>query len=563
MMELKESSFSVNLKVAKKKNVVVVGGGPAGCVAALAARRNGADTLLIERETYLGGNSTGALVVSFHSYRLAKNSQGWGNTSDWSTPLLIKGISLEVWKRLEEAGGTIDQGHPGDPAYRANYDPEVLVYILERMMEESRVDVLFNTFAFDAIVQDNVVKGVAIANKSGGQVILADVVVDASGDADMAAAAGVPFFHGREEDGRHHGSSLQMDIGGIDIDRYINYQKNRPKKTEEERKKLEEEASRLLAGGSKGRAAIRSFDGERYSFPFGSVRGHAADWEVVEKQRREGNYLSLPGVQEEWVEYVKTGNVPPQLGAKGLIYPPQPSFNFGWGYGTIKNGKIKHDQITSGVTDCWYDGTDQEEISKAIFWMRNMDWIYMKFLRERIPGFEHAYIIRYSPLVGMRESRRIVGEYTLTAEDCESGRRFPDVIAKGGRAINTHGVTGEWGVNYWVEPKAPYDVPFRCLVPQKVDNLLVAGRCISGTHIAMGSYRGQANCMSTGEAAGTAAALSAKLRVPPRKLDVKLLQKKLLDQGALLFLDNEKDKEEEILGYYKTPPEERRITALK
>jgi hypothetical protein len=171
--------------------------------------------------------------------------------------------------------------------------------------------------------------------------------------------------------------------------------------------------------------------------------------------------------------------------------------------------------------------------------------------------------MRYSPLVGMRESRRIVGEYTLTAEDCAEGRRFPDVIAKGGRALNTHGVTGEWGVNFWVEPKAPYDIPYRCLVPQKIDNLLVAGRCMSGTHIAMGSYRGQPNCMSTGEAAGTAAALSTKLQVPPRTLDVKLLQKKLLDQGALLFSEDEQDKEQAVRSYYRTPPEERRLTELK
>jgi hypothetical protein len=260
------------------------------------------------------------------------------------------------------------------------------------------------------------------------------------------------------------------------------------------------------------------------------------------------------------MEYVKTGNVPALLGAKGLIYPPHPSFNFGWGFGTIRAGVVRYDMITSGVTDCWFDQTDQEEISNVIFWMRNMDWIYMKFLRERIPGFENAYIIRYSPLVGTRESRRIVGEYTLMAEDCESGRRFPDVIAKGGRPMNTHGVTGERGVNYWIEPASPYDIPYRCLVPKKIDNLLVAGRCISGTHLALGAYRGQPSCMSTGEAAGTAAALCAKTGASPRNLDVKLLQKKLLDQEVLLFLDDEKEKEKEVLDYYRTPPEERRVT---
>lgn len=152
------------------------------------------------------------------------------------------------------------------------------------MMEESGVDVLFNTFAFSAIVEDNVVKGVAIVNKSGPQVVLADVVVDASGDGDIAAAAGAPFQYGREKDGRHHGGGLIMEIGGIDMDRAIEYFKKRPKKTEEERKKLEEEASRLLGGGGK-RETILSLDGKMGYFSMAGVR---RSWDEIEQDRQKG-----------------------------------------------------------------------------------------------------------------------------------------------------------------------------------------------------------------------------------------------------------------------------------
>lgn len=203
--------------------------------------------------------------------------------------------------------------------------------------------------------------------------------------------------------------------------------------------------------------------------------------------------------------------------------------------------------------ESFFDQTNQEEISKALIYMRKVDETYFKFLRERIPGFENSYIIRYSPMVSTRESRRIIGEYVLTAEDNVNGKRFPDVIAKCGRATRVHTVTGIWGdETAWIEPEKPFDIPYRSLVPKKIDNLLVAGRCIPATYLGLMAVKGEPPSMTTGEAAGAAAALSARLDVAPRKLDVKLLQKKLLDQGVLLFLEDEKEKEKEILTYSGT-----------
>ena len=198
------NSYRYDLPAVKKKDVVVVGGGPGGFMAALSASRNGAETLLIERDSYLGGMITGGFVNSLHGFRHRQGFDEETVSSNWDTPLLVNGISLEVMARIGKKSGRIEQGHLEDPSLRELVDPEITKLVLEEMMEESRVELLYNTFAFNAVVENDTVKGVAIANKSGGQVILADVVVDASGDADIAAAAGAPFEIGRKEDGRPH-----------------------------------------------------------------------------------------------------------------------------------------------------------------------------------------------------------------------------------------------------------------------------------------------------------------------------------------------------------------------
>ncbi len=142
-----KNNYSFEFPVIEKKDVVVVGGGPAGVLAALAARRTGANTLLIERASYLGGMMTGGLVNSLHGYRLHKNYVKASPMSNWDTPLVVKGISLELTRRLQKAGGTIDYGHTGDPSIRENYDVEIMVHVLDEMMVEAGVDVLFNTLA--------------------------------------------------------------------------------------------------------------------------------------------------------------------------------------------------------------------------------------------------------------------------------------------------------------------------------------------------------------------------------------------------------------------------------
>ncbi|MCK4590407.1 MAG: FAD-dependent oxidoreductase, partial [Candidatus Latescibacteria bacterium] len=147
------------------------------------------------------------------------------------------------------------------------------------------------------------------------------------------------------------------------------------------------------------------------------------------------------------------------------------------------------------------------------------------------------HLIDTATQVGVRETRRIIGEYVLTADDVLNYRKFDDVIALGNWPIDLHDPTGgtkQADIGIHLKRDRAYQIPYRCLVPKKIDNLLVTGRCISTTREANGSTRVMPICMALGQAAGTAAALAVRHKVGPRNLDASALQKRLLEQGAEL-----------------------------
>ncbi len=179
-------------------------------------------------------------------------------------------------------------------------------------------------------------------------------------------------------------------------------------------------------------------------------------------------------------------------------------------------------------------GTNVWDLSYAEWEGRRQMRQIAAFLRRYVPGFEQAYAAQSGTHVGVRETRRITGEYHLTAADLFSARRFSDVIARGSYPVDIHNPSGKGTLLKRLPPGEAYDIPLRALMPQRVDQLLVAGRCISGTHEAHSSYRVMPVSMATGHAAGVCAALAAASAKPPRDVPVRDVQEELLRQGANL-----------------------------
>ncbi|WHY61481.1 FAD-dependent oxidoreductase [Cytobacillus firmus] len=180
------------------------------------------------------------------------------------------------------------------------------------------------------------------------------------------------------------------------------------------------------------------------------------------------------------------------------------------------------------------DGTDVFDLTKGEREGRKQVMMMAEFLQTTIPGFEKASISAVGSQIGIRETRRISGEYSLTIEDVITGIKYDDTIALSGYPIDIHDPTGKGVQANDIEGDGSYGIPYRCLIPKGIDNLLVAGRCISTTHEALATTRLTPSCMATGQAAGTAAALSLAEGIAPRNLDAIMLRKKLLEGGAVL-----------------------------
>ncbi|MHB1416691.1 MAG: FAD-dependent oxidoreductase, partial [Chloroflexota bacterium] len=227
-------------------------------------------------------------------------------------------------------------------------------------------------------------------------------------------------------------------------------------------------------------------------------------------------------------------NLAPWVDELGALFPHfhLAQFNI-WvlGDGVFYAGNMIH---LAGI-----DASDADLLSRVEADSRKLVWELGEFARSRIPGFEQAHIVSTMPYIGVRETRRLVGEYTLDYDDVVEARRFEDVVALCGYRVDIHGYDGgpvydepERGTQ--VKDYGSYDIPYRSLVPKQIENLLVAGRSLSASHEAQGSARVMGTCMAMGHATGTAAALAAQQGVAPREVDVHLLQQTILQQGGFL-----------------------------
>ena len=208
------------------------------------------------------------------------------------------------------------------------------------------------------------------------------------------------------------------------------------------------------------------------------------------------------------------------------------SFNrFSGGFSPVPpEGKV-HMNITRIVN---VDGTDPDDLNRAYLEGRRQVDEYARFALKCLPGFEHAYIDQIAPQLGVRETRRVVGEYVLTVDDVLGARAFTDAICRGAWPVEIHPNDGTGTTRIHLDGDSYYQIPYRCLVPAELEGVLVTGRCISTTHEAQGSTRVMGPGIATGQAAGTAAALAVRAGLTVRRADVPALQGELERAGALI-----------------------------
>ena len=454
-------------------DVLVVGGGPAGVNAAVAAARNHARTLLAERNGFLGGMLTAGLVAWPGGFHTESGEQ------------VIKGIPQELVERCVELGSEGHQLSPVRPGKMTVtlFDEEHFKRVAETMALEAGVNLLFHAFAFGLEVADNRIQTVQIASKSGRLDIRAAIVIDTTGDGDIAAWAGAPFVKGNEQDG------LYLPVTTIFKVDHVN--------------------SRALMDHMK-----------RHAEQFRQGEGWFRDiWD----KELSILWCDLAAFADAWDRAVETGELPAVIDREHS------------GIG-IRVAAEREDEFYVNMTRvCNVDATDAAGLTRAEVEGRRQVAQCMAWLRKNVPGFETCRLTCTAAQVGVREGRRIRGEYLLTGEDVVEGRDFDDGIARNAMGLDLHAAAEEGG-HQWVPIKGggSHAIPYRALLPLRIENLLAAGRCISADDRAFASVRWGGPCMATGQAAGTAAALCIRQKTTPRKLDRALLRETLRNQGCRL-----------------------------
>ncbi len=460
-------------------DVVVAGGGVAGVSAALSSARAGLRTLLLENQISLGGLATNGYVNAVAG--------------------MIDGNCKEWLDKMEAQGDLVRRPHL--PAI----DPEKGKLVLESMLLESGVSILYGTLVTDAAVENGKIGEVIFHSKSGRSVASARIFIDATGDADLAAFAGVPYAVGSPEfAGLSMSTTLAFRMAGVDLSKYG--------------------------------VASREWTARQGT------------------ERKVGSTMSL--VADLEAKAVENGDLPYVVVPTALIYPVP---------GTPQNDADICVMTTHSFNT---HNLDAEDLTRQIIEQHQQIAWMEKFFRKYVPGFEKSRLTGIANLHGVRDSRRIIGEYILKDEDVACGRKFDDGIAKFPEFFDTHHPTsrrlGFMRHIHLAEPKSPAvcrpaecsnemhpfvrpggfearvnpleycEIPYRSLVPLNVDNLFVVGRCVSAEFNAIAAVRVIAPSMSTGQAAGIASALCIKEGVAPRALDGRRVRQAMIDMGIPL-----------------------------
>ena len=415
-------------------DVVVCGGGVAGFVAAISAARNGAKTALVEQYGFLGGTATAGMVSPIAEYRKAGKP-------------IIKGIPWEFAEKLIDADMALNDLSKD----YLLFDQEYYKLIAQQMVVEAGVTLFLHTYVTGIEIQEGHISHVYIVNKSGNAALGAKIVIDCTGDADVAYEAGVPMLN--------DGDSIQpmtlwLKLGGVDT------------------------------------AAIEAADRANKS-------KRRQIWPIHEKLNELRN--------EKFV----------------------PQFGGPWVFSTFHDGIVN-----INITRVSANAADGDDLTRAEVTLHNDAYTLIQLLKENFAAFKECFILQSATAAGARESRRIKGVYTVPVEELLERKHYEDSIAMGGHCIDVHRAeSSEQDVQFLTEP---YYIPYRCMITNEVDNLLVAGRCVSAYKEAQATMRVQGPCMAEGQAAGCAAAMCALDDKKVAEIDVQELRTRLAEQGVIL-----------------------------
>jgi len=402
--------------------------------------------------------------------------------NNWLRPYqrCVAGVTGE-WLELAEKRG----GAENNRSWVLNSDPEVMKLVADEMLLQNGIKCLLHTWFSDVIIDnvddtiddadniiDNVnVKGIIIENVDGRKAIMAKVVVDCTGNGDVFARANAPFF-------------LSPELQPMTLPFYL---------------------AEVAPSGE------IPFE-EELVVPFGPEPGLLKEPLLSEyTSRRRDVAIDRKKLKE--------------ASDRGEL----PCFGGPW------FGGLREKYPWVNTTRVYGSAVNAAELTAAEIEARKNVSEIVNFYRRECKGFENSWLMRTAATIGIRETRRLDGVYTLTKDDVVSTRTFPDPIALGVWPLDVHPPQGQTGMHDMYVP-LPYQIPFRALLPKTVNNLIVGGRCISTDRQAMGSVRVGATCGATGHAAGIAAALSAASGIPLQALNYAEIRKELDNQNAIVEL---------------------------
>jgi len=432
-------------------DVLVVGGGPSGLSAALAARRAGADVILMEKFGCFGGviTTVGMETIAWYRYEGCVDSEG---------------IGIEMERLAASMGGTVKWPYNDSECLDADF----FKVVADHLITESGIRPLLHSYAVDAIMEDDTIKGIVMESKSGRRAIIANRVIDCTGDADVAYFAGAEYRKTKKSE--MMGVTTVLNCAGVDKDKFIDYTEKNP-------------------------ATYR-------------------DWSRTWDQQTDGKEddLRSPYLDLEFEKAREMGAIPEQ------------TQNLGGSWSAISSaGEATNLNLVHLMNvDC----TNVEDLTKAEMEGRIQGMHAITALKAVVPGFEKAKLRNFGMTLGVRDSRKIIGRHNLTGDEVKNQAKFDDSIGTFPEFID--------GYNILIIPTTGryFQVPYGCLVPPRVKNLLVAGRCVAGDKVSHCAMRNMMACTVTGQGAGVAAAISIKESTDTHSVSIDAIQSELKKQGV-------------------------------